>query len=64
MEYNTLRFKQLIMDKIKECVRKHQNVSVRRPIKLKDIKKLRLSTKDKEDRLKQFVQSFDTPDSD
>jgi hypothetical protein len=63
MEYNTLRFKNLIMEKIRENVRKYQNSSIRRPIKLKDIKKLRLDQKDKEDRLKQFVQSFDHPDS-
>jgi hypothetical protein len=60
---DTLRFKNLIMEKIRENVRKYQNSSIRRPIKLKDIKKLRLDQKDKEDRLKQFVQSFDHPDS-
>ncbi|XP_063423775.1 cytosolic phospholipase A2-like [Mytilus trossulus] len=62
-EYNTLRFKNLIMDKVRECVRKYQDSTIRRPIKLQDIKKLRLGAKDKEDRLKQFVESFDTPDS-
>lgn len=63
MEYNTLRFKDLIMEKIRECVVKYQNSSIRRPIKLKDIKKLRIGHKDKEDRLKMFVESFDCPDS-
>lgn len=43
-------------------MRKYQDSSIRRPIKLQDIKKLRLGAKDKEDRLKQFVESFDTPD--
>lgn len=63
MEYNTLRFKNLILEKIRENVRKYQNSPIRRPIRLKDIKKLNLGQKDKEDRLKQFVQSFDHPDS-
>jgi len=54
------------MDKIKECVKRVRNnvSSVRRPIKLKDIKKLQLANKNKEDKLKQFVESFDQPDSD
>lgn len=58
-EYNTLRFKSLMLQKIRESVRKYQHTAVRRPIKLKDIRKLRLGAKDKEDRLKQFVESFD-----
>ncbi|XP_060074734.1 cytosolic phospholipase A2-like [Ylistrum balloti] len=62
-EFNTRLHTDLIIAKITECVKKHRNngpVS-RRPIKLKDIKKLRLQ-KVEEERLKEFVQSFDDGD--
>lgn len=64
-EFNTRLHKDLIIEKIIECVKKNKNNAcmVRRPIKLKDIKKLRLQ-KIEEDKLKQFVQSFDLDDGD
>ena len=60
-EFNTLLYKDLIMDKIKECiVKKKENfVRVHRPIKLADIKRLQLSNRKKEQKLAKYVQSFD-----
>ena len=53
------------MKKIKDCVKRVQKYrSVKRvPIKLKDIKKLRLK-KSKEKELRDFVSTFDNDDGD
>ncbi|KAH3799288.1 hypothetical protein DPMN_152894 [Dreissena polymorpha] len=64
-EFNTLYFKDLIIEKVKQCVKRvHQYHSFkRRPIMLKDIGKLRLQ-KNKARQLEQFVKSFDEDDGD
>ena len=65
MEFNTKLCKDLILEKIKKCVHRVQQYSAikRRPIKLKDIRKLRLSS-NKEKELTKFVESFDHDDGD
>ena len=64
-EFNTLLCKDLIIEKIKTCVKRVREYSAikRKPIMLKDIKKLRLQ-KSKEHQLEQFVKSFDVDDGD
>ncbi|XP_052790601.1 cytosolic phospholipase A2-like isoform X1 [Mya arenaria] len=64
-EFNTCLCKDLILEKIKECVKRvHQYHTVKqRPIMLKDIKKLRLQ-RSKEKQLELFVKSFDQDDGD
>lgn len=44
-EYNTLLYKDLILEKIKQCVKRRQKYyhEIKRPIKLGDIKKLSLN---------------------
>lgn len=63
--FNTLLCKDLILEKIKTCVKRVREYSAikRKPIMLKDIKKLRLQ-KSKEQQLEQFVKSFDHGDGD
>ncbi|WAR30357.1 PA24A-like protein [Mya arenaria] len=63
-EFNTCLCKDLILEKIKECVKRvHQYHTVKqRPIMLKDIKKLRLQ-RSKEKQLELFVKSFDQDDA-
>lgn len=63
MEYNTLRSQDIIMENIKLCVKKRQNSLARRPIKLKDIKKLRLKNRKSERNLEKFIQSIEQNDS-
>ena len=65
-EFNTLLCKDMIIEKIKDCVKRVQKYKVikRVPIKLKDIKKLNLKNKSKEKQLKEFVESFDHDDGD
>ena len=61
-EFNTLLCKDLIIQKIKECIVKKQNNPARKIIRLRDIKRLRLQ-KQSEDRLKLFVKSQDAAEN-
>ena len=65
-EFNTLLCKDMIMQKIKDCVKRVQKYKLikRVPIKLKDIKKLKIKNKSKENQLREFVESFDQGDGD
>ena len=64
-EFNTLLCKDMIINKIKDCVKRVQKYKAvkRVPIKLKDIKKLKLK-KSKEKQLRDFVSTFDNDDGD
>lgn len=65
-EFNTLLCKDMIIQKIKDCVKRVQKYKLikRVPIKLKDIKKLKIKNKSKENQLREFVESFDHGDGD
>lgn len=60
MEFNTLLCKDLILENIKKCIKRDQQFSAvkKKPIMLKDIKKLRLQ-RSKEKQLENYVKSFD-----
>ena len=65
-EFNTLLCKDMILQKIKDCVKRVQKYKFtkRVPIKLKDIKKLKIKNKTRENQLREFVESFDHGDGD
>ncbi|XP_045199096.2 cytosolic phospholipase A2-like isoform X2 [Mercenaria mercenaria] len=65
MEFNTLLCKDLIVENIKKCVKRVERFSAmkKKPIMLKDIKKLNLK-KSKEKQLEHFVKSIDIDDGD
>ncbi|KAL4218780.1 Cytosolic phospholipase A2 [Mactra antiquata] len=65
MEFNVLLCRDMILENIKKCVKRVQSFKAtrRKPIMLKDIKKLRLQ-KSKEKQLEQFVKTLDEDDGD
>ncbi|XP_071097196.1 cytosolic phospholipase A2-like [Haliotis cracherodii] len=58
-EFNTLMYKDLILEQVKHCIKVRRRHSIRRPIKLKDIKKLGLKDKHKVEKLEAFIRSLD-----
>lgn len=63
MEFNTLLFKDKIIEKIKTCVQRIKQYTRQKPIMLKDIKKLKLP-KSEEKQLEQYIKSRDKDDGD
>ena len=61
MEFNTLLYKDLILQKVKECIKVRRRHSVRRPFKLNDIRRLsqKLKHRADEDRLAAYLRSLD-----
>ena len=65
MEFNTLLCKDMIIENIKKCVKRVERFSSikKKPIMLKDIKKLHLK-RSKEKQLEHYVKSIDIDDGD
>ncbi|XP_025112806.1 cytosolic phospholipase A2-like [Pomacea canaliculata] len=58
-EFNTQLFKEQVLLQVRNCIRARRRHSIRRPCKLKDIKRLSLKDKKTEKELEAYIRSLD-----